>query len=69
MVHNEIKFIPILTEIGNLKNKFGHKEIDGNLANVLVNSQNIIEIGSVISVISNKKDESLKYFDKNCFEF
>jgi hypothetical protein len=69
LVDNEIKFIPILTEIGNLKNKFGHKEIDGNLANVLVNSQNIIEIGSVISVISNKKDESLKYFDKNCFEF
>lgn len=69
LVDNEIKFIPILTEIGNLKNKFGHKEIDGNLANVLLNSQNIIEIGSVISVISNKKDESLKYFDKNCFEF
>lgn len=69
LVHNKIKFIPILTDIGALKNKFGHKEIDGNLANVLVNSQNIIEIGSVISVISNKKDESLKYFDKNCFEF
>ena len=69
LVKGAIKFVPILTAVGDLNDKFGHKEIDGSFAKVLVNSQQNIEIGSVISVISNKKQKSLKYFDKNCFEF
>ena len=62
-----IKFIPKIAKIGALDGFYGHLEKDGNNSEILVNSQNNIEIGLNISVINNKNDKSLIYFNENNF--
>ena len=64
-----LKFIPKIEKIGDLDTVYGHKEKDGNNAEILVNSQNNIEIGLNVSIIINKNDKSLIYFDENNFLF
>lgn len=65
----KIAFIPKIDKIGELNANFGHKEIDGGGSKILVNSQNNIEIGQIVSIINNKNDKSLIYFDENNFLF
>jgi len=62
---NKIKFSPKLDEIGNLDHLTGHREVQVNSEEILLNSQNNLEIGEIVSKISNKNDESLIYFNKN----
>lgn len=63
--NSAVKFVPKIVKIGNLNNVCGHNEKDGNNAEILVNSQNKIEIGLNVSVIVSKCDKSLIYFDEN----
>jgi hypothetical protein len=68
LLENEtIKFIPKIAKIGELDGFYGHLEEDGNNLEILVNSQNSIEIGLKISIINNKNDKSLIYFNENNF--
>tara|TARA_R110000787_G_scaffold284341_2_gene397946 strand:+ start:6611 stop:7774 length:1164 start_codon:yes stop_codon:yes gene_type:complete len=60
-----IKFIPKIVKIGELDGFYGHIEKDGGNSEILVNSQNNIEIGLNISIINSKDDKSLIYFDEN----
>jgi hypothetical protein len=65
LLENEtIKFIPKIAKIGELDGFYGHLEEDGNNLEILVNSQNSIEIGLKISIINNKNDKSLIYFNE-----
>jgi len=70
MLENEkIKFIPLISELGALKDKFGHKEIVGKGEVVLLNSQEKIEIEVKVLEIVNKNDNTLVYFNENNFLF
>tara|TARA_B100000809_G_scaffold266700_1_gene330845 strand:+ start:6641 stop:7804 length:1164 start_codon:yes stop_codon:yes gene_type:complete len=62
--NEEIKFIPKIVKIGELVGFYGHLEEDGNNLEILVNSQNNIEIGLNVSIINNKNDKSLIYFNE-----
>jgi hypothetical protein len=64
-----IKFIPKIIKIGALKNSYGHLEKDANNSKILVNYQNNIEIGLNVSIINNKNDNSLIYFNENNHSF
>ncbi|MFK5983058.1 MAG: M14 family zinc carboxypeptidase [Flavobacteriaceae bacterium] len=63
LINGKIKFIPIIDEIGDLGHYFAHKEIVGKGCTVLVNSQEEVEIGTIVSKIVSKKDKSLIYFN------
>ncbi len=65
----KIIFLPKISEIGDLKTLYAHKELDGKYAQVLMNSHENIEIGETVSIIVNKNDNSLIYFDENNFLF
>ncbi len=65
----KIKFIPKIDKIGNLDSYFGHKEKEGKKSKVLINQQDNIKIGDIVSIIVNKNDKSLIYFDKKNFLF
>jgi hypothetical protein len=67
--NGSIKFIPKIAKIGILDRFYGHLEKDGNNSKILVNSQNNIEIGLNVSIINNKNDKSLIYFNENNFLF
>jgi hypothetical protein len=69
LIQEKIKFIPLIDEIGNLDHYFAHKEIVGKGNMVLVNSQEEVEIGVIVSEIVNKNDNSLVYFYENNFLF
>jgi len=60
-----VKFIPRVDEIRELNSYYGHKEIDGKNLQVIVNYQENIQIGDIVSSIVNKFDYSLIYFDEN----
>jgi hypothetical protein len=62
-----IKFIPKIAKIGGLDGFYGHLEKDGDNSEILVNSQNNIEIGLNVFIINNKNDKSLIYFNENNF--
>ncbi len=64
-----IKFIPKIAKIGALDGFYGHLEKDGDNSEILVNSQNNIEIGLNVSIINNKNDKSLIYFNENNSSF
>jgi hypothetical protein len=57
--------VPKLDAIGDLNHLFGHNEVHVGGSEILLNSQKNIEIGEVVSIISNKNEKSLIYFDKN----
>ncbi len=59
---NQIHFTPVIDEIGNLSDKFGHKEIDVKGAEILMNSQDKLSVGANVSEIINKYDRSVNYF-------
>ncbi len=67
--NDNIKFVPKIIRIDDLKGLFGHVEMDAKFSKILVNSQNNINIDLIVSVIINKNDNSLIYFDKNNFLF
>ncbi|MDC7999808.1 M14 family zinc carboxypeptidase [Aequorivita todarodis] len=60
--NDEIIFSPVIDAIGNLKNKFGHKEKDAKGAEILTNSQDKLTVGTNISEIIDKFDKSIIYF-------
>lgn len=57
-----ITFVPIVDEIGNLKNKFSHKEIDVKGCEILTNSQKNLTVGMDISKIIDKSGNPTIYF-------
>ncbi len=59
---NEIVFIPLIDEIGELDNKFGHEEENANGQEILTNSQENLTVGQNISKIFDKSDNSTIYF-------
>lgn len=65
LIGNKIKLSPKLDEMGDLDHLTGHREVLVNSAEILLNSQNNLEIGEIVSIISNKNDDSLIYFNKN----
>ena len=67
--NDSIKFVPKIIRIDDLKGLLGHVEMDAKFSKILVNSQNNINIDLIVSVIINKNDNSLIYFDKNNFLF
>jgi len=69
LINGAISFIPEIVEIGNLNEYIGHIDVDAKGANVLVNSQNNIKVGDEVSIIVNKKDDSLIYFNKSDLSF
>ncbi|MCF6306968.1 MAG: DUF2817 domain-containing protein [Flavobacteriaceae bacterium] len=69
LIQGKIKLIPLIDEIGDLDHYFAHKEIVGKGNVVLVNSQEEVEIGAIVSEIVNKNDNSLVYFNENNFLF
>jgi hypothetical protein len=60
--NDQINFSAVIDGIGDLKNKFGHKEIDANGAEISTNSQNKLTVGANISEIFDKSDKSIIYF-------
>ncbi len=60
--NNEIIFEPVIDEIGKMKNKFGHSEKDANGAEILTNPQYNLTVGSNISKLIDKSDDSIIYF-------
>ncbi|PHS64150.1 MAG: peptidase M14 [Flavobacterium sp.] len=69
LIEGKIKLIPLIDEVGDLDHYFAHKEIVGKGNVVLVNSQEEVEIGTIVSEIVNKNDNSLVYFNENNFLF
>lgn len=65
--NQKIDFVPIIDEIGELKDKVGHKEVNGNNGEILTNSQDNLTIGQLISKIIAKNDDSIIYFSRNDF--
>lgn len=62
LVNNTIKFIPVLEGIGDYSAYFGHQErqLDGH--KVLINSQQIVQVGEEITTITMESDNSLTIF-------
>ena len=69
LIQGKINFIPLIDEIGHLDHYFTHQEIVGKGNMVLVNSQEDVKIGTIVSEIVNKNDNSLIYFNENNFLF
>lgn len=65
--NKKIVFVPIIDGIGELKDKVGHKEVNGNNGEILTNSQENLTIGQLISKIIAKNDDSIIYFSTNVF--
>ena len=65
LVNDIIHFIPKVESVGALDNVYGHLEIQGNREVVLVNSQNNVKMGDIISTITNNNSDSLINFSKN----
>lgn len=63
LINGKIEFIPLIDEIGNLDHYFAQKEIVGKGDVVLVNSQEEVKIGTIVSKIVNKNDKTLIYFN------
>ncbi len=63
--NDKITFEPILVEIGDLLDLYGHDEVQGNGDVILMNSQNNAVIGDDISTIVSKNNKTLIYFNKN----
>lgn len=59
---NKIDFVPVIDEIGNLDDKFGHKEKNGEKVKILTNPQENLTVGHNISKIFDKNDNSTIYF-------
>lgn len=60
--NDEITFIPIVDEIGDLKNVFAHKEVDSQNLKNLTNMQENLTVGDNISELFDKIDNSPIYF-------
>ncbi len=60
--NDQIFFSPVIDDIGKLKNKFGHKEIDTKGAEILTNSQDKLTVGANVLEIIDKSDKSVIYF-------
>ncbi|MBK5214142.1 MAG: peptidase M14 [Flavobacteriaceae bacterium] len=60
--NDEINFVPVIDEIGGMKDKFGHKEKDVDGAEILTNPQDNLTVGANISKIFDKSDNSVIYF-------
>lgn len=60
--NGKIVFAPIISGIGKLKNNFGHTEIEVNGSEILTNPQKKLTVGTFISKIIDKKDNSIIYF-------
>lgn len=67
LIDNHVEFVPAIENIGKLNEFYGHIEKDGKNATILVDSHDLFNIGDKISIIVNKDDHSLVYFDKNSF--
>lgn len=67
LIDNHVEFVPAIENIGKLNEFYGHIEKDGKNATILVDSHDLFNIGDEISIIVNKDDHSLVYFDKNSF--
>ncbi len=52
--NGKIEFVPVIDEIGNLENYFGHIEKMGNSVEILTDSQQKLAVGKIISQIVNK---------------
>lgn len=57
--NGNIKFDPVIEKIGNCDSIYGHREIEMNGSAILINSQENIEVGLIISEIVNKNDRSI----------
>lgn len=60
--NDQIIFSPVIDDIGKLKNKFGHKEIDAKGVEILTNSQDKLTVGANVLEIIDKSDKSVIYF-------
>lgn len=60
--NEQVIFSPIIDAIGNLNNKFGHREEDAKESKILTNSQEKLTVGTNISEIFDKYDSSIIYF-------
>ncbi|RDK85364.1 M14 family zinc carboxypeptidase [Marinirhabdus gelatinilytica] len=60
-----IKFVLCVDEIAALKNYYGHKEVDVDGAEILVNSQEKYRVGDKVSEIFNKKDNLVLFINKD----
>lgn len=62
--NNQITFSPIIDDIGNLQNKFGHLEKDAEGEEILTNPQESLTVGANILEIINRSDKFVIYFQK-----
>ena len=60
--NEQVIFSPIIDSLGNLNNKFGHKEEDARGSEILTNSQEKLTVGTNISEMFDKYDSSIIYF-------
>jgi hypothetical protein len=65
LVDESIEFIAKIDNIGDLSNYIGHNEIDGKGEAILLNSQESIFKGDIVSEITCKKDNSSLFLHKN----
>ena len=63
LIEGGVHFVPKIEAIDDLINIYGHQEIVGKGDEVLLNSQEKIEIGAKVLKIVSKKDKTLVYFD------
>jgi len=64
--NGRVEMIPTIDSfVLSSENVKGHKEIDILEQRILINSQDSIDIGMKVSIISNKKDNTIVYFSKN----
>ncbi len=59
---NSVKFVPVVDALGGLEDFYGHKEVDGKGAPILINSQQYASEGEKILTIVNKNDDSIVFF-------
>lgn len=62
---NSILFVPYIESIGDLDAFYGHKEIDANGMQVLINSQKKYEVGIKVSTIISKKENLVLFLNEN----
>ncbi len=61
---NKVIFTPVLEEIGELDHLLGHKEIDAEGAEILLNSHENVFVGENVSTIINKNAKSQMIFQE-----
>lgn len=54
---NTIQFVPVLDKIGGLNSFFGHKEVDGAGAKILLNSHENVFVGEKVATIVAEKSD------------